>query len=127
MKPNDGFILGRLKSAIYASKGLWLLITTEHAFMIHGGISIALLILGFFNDLTLTEWSAQILSVGLIMVAEGLNTAIEKLADHIEPNFNDTIKKVKDVSAGAVFIAFFVQIAIVGIIYVPKLIVIFNL
>jgi len=127
MKPNDGFILGRLKSTIYASKGLWILITTEHSFMFHGSISIILLALGFYNDITLTQWGLQILSIGLIMVAEGLNTAIEKLADHIEPNFNDTIKKIKDVSAGAVFVAFFVQIAIFGIIYIPKLIIFFNL
>lgn len=127
MKPNDGFILGRLKSAIYASKGLWLLITTEHSFMFHGGISIILLVLGYFNNLTATEWSLQIIVVGLIMVAESLNTAIEKLADHIEPNFHDIIRIVKDVGAGAVLIALFAEISIVAIIYVPKLIVIFNL
>ncbi len=120
MKPEDGFILGRLKSSIYAAKGLWILILTEHSFMFHGGISVLLIVLGYCNNLSKTEWGLQILAVGLIMVAEGLNTAIEKLADHVEPGLHKTIADIKDVGAGAVLIAFFVEIAIAGFIYVPR-------
>jgi diacylglycerol kinase (ATP) len=120
MKPDDGFIIGRLKSSIYAAKGLWILISTEHSFMFHGGISVALLVLGYFNNLTFTQWGFQILAVGLIMVAEALNTAIEKLADHIEPNAHKTIETIKDVGAGAVLVALFAELAIVALIYVPK-------
>lgn len=120
MKPDDGFIRGRLKSTIYASKGVWVLITTEHSFMFHGSISIVLLVLGYFNNLTLTQWGLQILAVGLIMVAEALNTAIEKLADHIEPSQHKTIAIIKDVGAGAVLVALFAEVAIVALIYVPK-------
>ncbi len=120
MKPDDGFILGRLKSTIYAGRGFWILVTTEHSFMFHGSISVALLVLGYFNDLTLTQWGLQILAVGLIMVAEALNTAIEKLADHIEPNHHKTIKTIKDVGAGAVLVGLFAEVAIVALIYVPK-------
>ncbi|MCF6213567.1 MAG: diacylglycerol kinase family protein [Flavobacteriaceae bacterium] len=120
MKPDDGFILGRLKSAIYAAKGLWILIFTEHSFMFHGSLSVLLIVLGFYNDLTPTEWGFQILAVGLIMVAEAVNTAIEKLANHIEPDFHKTIGIIKDVGAGAVLLALFVEIAIVALIYVPK-------
>jgi diacylglycerol kinase (ATP) len=120
MKPEDGFIFGRLKSTIYASKGLWILITTEHSFMFHGSISMLLLVLGYFNDLTLTQWSLQILAIGLIMVAEALNTAIEKLADLVEPNHHKTIEIIKDVGAGAVLVALFAEVAIVALIYVPK-------
>lgn len=120
MKPNDGFILGRLKSTIYASKGLWILIISEHSFMFHGSISIGLLVLGFYNNLSNAEWGLQVLAVGLIMVAEALNTAIEKLADHVEPGKHQVIAEIKDVGAGAVFIAFFVEVAITGFIYIPR-------
>jgi len=120
MKPDDGFILGRLKSIIYATKGLWILITTEHSFMFHGSISILLLVLGCFNDLTLTQWGLQILAVGLIMVAEALNTAIEKLADLVEPNHHKTIEIIKDVGAAAVLVGLIAEVAIVALIYVPK-------
>ncbi len=120
MKPDDGFILGRLKSAIYATKGLWILITTEHSFMFHASISILLLVLGYFNNLTNTQWGFQILVIGLVMIAEALNTAIEKLADHIEPNAHKTIEIIKDVGAGAVLVGLIAEVAIVALIYVPK-------
>ncbi len=120
MKPNDGFILGRLKSTIYASKGLWVLITTEHSFMIHGSIFIILLALGFYFDITLMQWGLQILVSSLVMAAEALNTALEKLSDHIEPQKHKTIETIKDVGAGAVLIGFFAEIAIVALIYIPK-------
>lgn len=121
MKPSDGFIVGRLKSTIYATKGLWILIFTEHSFMFHGTISILLIVLGYYNNLSNTEWGLQILAVGLIMVAEALNTAIEKLADHVEPKLHKTIADIKDVGAGAVLVALFVEIAIAGFIYIPRL------
>jgi len=120
MKPDDGFIVGRLKSTIYASKGLWILITTEHSFMFHGSISIFLLVIGYYNDLTLIEWGFQILVIGLVMVAEALNTAVEKLADHIEPNAHKTIEIIKDVGAGAVLVALIAEVAILALIYIPK-------
>lgn len=120
MKPDDGFILGRLKSSIYAAKGLWILIFTEHSFMFHGAISILLIVLGYYNNLSNSEWGLQILAVGLIMVAEALNTAIEKLSDHVEPDLHKTIADIKDVGAGAVLVALFVEIAIAGLIYLPR-------
>lgn len=120
MKPNDGFIVGRLKSTIYATRGLFILIFTEHSFMFHGSISVLLIVLGYYNNLSNIEWGLQILAVGLIMVAEALNTAIEKLADHVEPTLHKTIADIKDVGAGAVLVAFFVEISIAGFIYIPR-------
>jgi len=121
MKPQDGFVLGRLKSTIYAFRGFKILIFTEHSFIFHGSISIILIALGFYNNLSNTEWGLQILSVGLVMVAEALNTAVEKLSDHVEPGLHKTIGIIKDVGAGAVLVGFFVEIAIVALIYVPRI------
>ncbi|NQW35708.1 MAG: diacylglycerol kinase family protein [Flavobacteriales bacterium] len=120
MKPDDGFVLGRLKSTIYAFRGLWVLIATEHSFMFHGSISIVLIVLGFYNNITTTEWGLQVVAIGLVMGAEALNTAIEKLADHIEPDLHKTIGVIKDVGAAAVLVGLFVEIAIVALIYVPR-------
>jgi len=120
MKPEDGFVVGRLKSIIYATKGLWILITTEHSFMFHGSLSVILLVVGYINNLTLTQWGFQILAIGLVMVAEALNTAIEKIADYVEPNHHKVVETVKDVGAGAVLVALIAEVAIVALIYVPK-------
>jgi diacylglycerol kinase (ATP) len=50
-----------------------------------------------------------------------LNSAIEKVADFIHPDFNKKIGLIKDVSAGAVFFAFLFALAVVCFVYIPKL------
>jgi len=114
------FVQGRLKSVTYAVKGFWLLITTEHSIMVHSFISTILIVLGFLNHLTATEWMFQIIAIGLLLIAEALNTAIEKIANFIEPNHSSKIGEIKDIGAGAVLIGFFTELAIVLIIYIPK-------
>lgn len=55
------------------------------------------------------------LAVGAVFSAEMLNTAIEKHCDFSQKNYSITIKKVKDVAAGAVLLAA-ICAAIVGVI-----------
>jgi len=120
MKPEVGFVIGRLKSTIYAIRGFRILIFSEHSFIFHGTISVILIALGFYNKLSNTEWGLQIVAIGLVMVAEALNTAIEKLADYVEPNKHKAIEVIKDVGAGAVLVGLMVEIVIVVLIYVPR-------
>jgi diacylglycerol kinase (ATP) len=66
------------------------------------------------------EWIAQIGMIGLVMSMEGMNTAIEYIANFIHPEYHKKIGLIKDVAAGAVFIASVVAVIIAGIIYIPK-------
>lgn len=51
-------------------------------------------------------WRALgVIAVGLVMVAELIDTAIETLADHIHPERNDEIHAVKEIAAAAVLIS----------------------
>jgi diacylglycerol kinase (ATP) len=77
-------------------------------------------IAGFYFNITKTEWLFQILSIGLVMSIEGLNTAVEKVADFIHPDYHERIGFIKDIAAGAVLFAAFTAIAIGIIIYAPK-------
>ena len=60
------------------------------------------------------------MAIGLVMSIEGLNTAVEKIADFIHPNYHERIGFIKDIAAGAVFFAAMTAIAIGLIIYLPK-------
>ena len=44
-------------------------------------------------------------AIVIVWTAEGLNTACELLADVSSPEFHPSVKKAKDVAAGAVLIA----------------------
>lgn len=117
---DNTFFTGRLKSIIYAVKGAVKLITTEHSVIVQFSLGILLIIAGFYFNINTTEWLFQTLAIGLVMSIEGLNTAIEKMADFVHPNYHEKIGFIKDISAGAVFFAAITAIIIGLIIYVPK-------
>jgi diacylglycerol kinase (ATP) len=118
--PKESFIQNRIRGIGYAFKGAILLIRTEAS--IKTQIFIALIVTagGFYFDISTTEWVLQILAIALVLGIEGLNTAIEKLADYIQPEYDHKIGFIKDISAGAVMLVS-VAASIIGlIIYLPK-------
>ena len=117
---DTAFLSGRFKSLGFAVKGAYRLLTTEHSVMVQFGLGILATIAGFYFDISATEWMFQILAIGLVMAIEGLNTAVEKIADFIHPQFHEKIGFIKDIAAGAVFFAAITAIAIGLVIYIPK-------
>jgi len=117
---DNTFFTGRFKSIGFAIAGAWKLITTEHSVMVQFGSAMLLTCAGFYFHISATEWMLQILAMGLVLSIEGLNTAVEKIADFVHPGFHERIGFIKDIAAGAVFFAATAAIAISLIIYVPK-------
>ena len=114
------FIKGRLKGCVYAFKGGILLLRTEASIQVQFGIAILITIAGFYFKISPTEWMIQTLCIGMVMTAEGLNTAVEEIADFVHPDFHKKIGKIKDIAAGAVGIAALIAVIVAGVIYVPK-------
>jgi len=121
-KQKDSFILGRMKGAKYALKGALILLRTEASVQVQFTIATLLTIAGFFFKISTTEWMFQVFSIGLIMSIEGLNTAVEEIADFIHPEFHNKIGLIKDIAAGAVFISAIAATIIDLIINIPKII-----
>jgi diacylglycerol kinase (ATP) len=117
---DNTFITGRLKSLGFALKGAYKLITTEHSVMVQSSIALLMVIAGFYFEIDRYEWILQILAFGLVLSIEGLNTAVEKIADFIHPEFHNRIGFIKDIAAGAVFFAAIAAIIVGLLIYVPK-------
>lgn len=120
MSKKESFFINRLKSVGYAFKGAVLLLKTEASIKIQFFIAIVVTIAGFFFNISATEWCIQLLAIGLVMCAEGVNTAIEAVADFIHPEHHQKIGLIKDIAAGAVFIASIFATIIGFIIYLPK-------
>lgn len=111
----------RLKSFVYAGKGIHILINKEHNAWIHCVAIILVTIAGFHFNITKGEWIAVILCFGLVLAAEALNTAIERLVDLVSPEKNPLAGEVKDVAAGAVLICAITAVIVGGIIFIPYL------
>ena len=121
MPKKDSFLVDRMKSIGFAFKGAYHLIKNEASIKVQFVIGIVMTIAGFYFQLSITEWIIQILVITLIMAIEGINTAIEEIANFIHPEFHKKIGLIKDISAGAVFL-FAIGAIIIGlIIYLPKI------
>lgn len=119
---DNTFFTGRLKSIRYAFLGAVKLVSTEHSVAVQFAIGLLMVTAGFLFEISATEWLFQTLAIGLVLSVEGLNTAVEKIADFIHPQFHEKIGFIKDIAAGAVFFAAMTAIAIGLVIYVPKFI-----
>jgi diacylglycerol kinase (ATP) len=117
---DNSFFSGRLKSMKFAFNGAISLIKTEHSIMVQTMLAVLFTAAGFYFKINTTEWLFQILAIGLVLSTESLNTAVEKTADFIHPDYHQKIGFIKDIAAGAVFFAAMTAIAIMATIYIPK-------
>ena len=118
--PNDSFLRGRLRSIKFAIRGMWLLITTEDSIKAQLFFAVLATALGFYFNISTTEWMFQFLIIGMVLVAEALNTAVEKVADFVHPDYHEKIGFIKDIAAGAPAFAALISLVIASIIYIPK-------
>lgn len=119
--PKESFLRNRIKSVKYALKGMFLLLRTESSIKIQFFIALIVTAFGFYYQISLTEWMLQLMAIGLVMGVEGVNTAIEKICDYVQPNLDPKIGLIKDISAGAVMIVSVIASIIGLIIYLPKI------
>lgn len=118
--PKESFLVNRIKSVGYALKGALLLIKTEASIKIQVAIAVIMTAMGFYFNISATEWILQIFAISMVLGIEGLNTAVEKISDFIQPEYDDKIGFIKDISAGAVMLVSIGSSIIGLIIYLPK-------
>lgn len=117
----DSIFRGRIRSFGYAFAGIATLLRTQPNARIHLFATLIVVGLGFVLGVSALEWAALILAIGLVFSAEAFNSAVEVLADKVEPQRDPAIKVVKDVAAGGVLLAAMAA-AVVGLmVFVPKM------
>ena len=110
-----------IKSLGFAIQGIGKTIETEANFKTHLVMAFIVVVSGVILSVSILEWIAILILIGLVLSAELMNTAIELLADEVSMKYNNRIKKAKDAMAGAVLILS-VFAAIIGlIIFTPKI------
>ncbi len=92
-------------------------LTTEAAIKQEVALALIGIPLSFWLATSLWTWVALIGSLLALLAVEFLNTAIERLCNHIHPERHDTIRIIKDLGSAAVFFA----ILLTGLIWVAAL------
>jgi diacylglycerol kinase (ATP) len=121
MKPHKFSLKSRLGSFRFALNGLSSLLKNEHNSRIHLIAATVAIIMGILLKLSIYEWPLLVIVIGIVFIAELLNSSIESLANLLDPEWNEMIMRAKDFGAGAVLISAIVAVIAGGLIFIPKL------
>jgi diacylglycerol kinase len=110
-----------LRSFAHAGRGVVALFRAENNAKVHLLLAVAVVGAGLWLGLSATEWALILTQIGLVFAAEAINTALEKLADVVRPDYHPPIGAVKDLAAGAVLVLAVVAALVGGLILGPKL------
>ncbi len=105
MSRPDSFRQRWMRRFCCAGRGLWCVLRHEPSGRVHAASLVAVAGLGLGLKISLLEWAVLALAAGGVIAAEALNTAIERLADRVSLDREDSIRLVKDIAAGGVLAA----------------------
>ena len=103
------------KSFNFAGQGLAFLLRTQPNFVVHCLAATLVITLAVALGANAAETAALLLAIGLVLVCEAFNTALEALVDLVTPRYHELAKIAKDVSAAGVLLAAMVA-ALVGVV-----------
>lgn len=102
-----------------AFRGFLSAFASERNMKIHSMAAALVILAGLLLGIDKAGWLALLLAIGLVFVCELINTAIEILTDMITDQYSEKVKKVKDISAGAVLFSAVISV-IIGLIVFLK-------
>ncbi|MCX6230790.1 MAG: diacylglycerol kinase family protein [Bacteroidetes bacterium] len=117
----------RLKSFVYAYRGIKYVIATQHNMWIHILLMLIVVGMGFICDLRPIAWIVIIFAIAMVLAAEIFNSAIEALVDLHSPDYSEKAGRIKDMAAGAVLITAIAAVIAACIIFIPYIISLNNL
>ena len=107
-----------LKNAI---NGIKEIIKTGRNIKIQIAFAIFAIIMGIIFKINITEILILVLTIFFVLVSEFMNTAIEMLADLYTTEYNEKIKILKDIGAGAVTLSAIASVIVGVIMFLPKI------
>jgi len=90
---------------------------------------ITVLVLAFTVYLPLEKWEVLLILflIGSVVVAEVINSQIERILDVLEPSYDERIRNIKDISAAGVLIMAFISLIIGLSIFIPHILKVLNI
>lgn len=108
-------------SLLASLSGLKSAVRSEINLKFHLIAACLVVIAGMYFNIQRSDWLWLIVAISVVLIAEYLNTAIERLTDLVSPKFDTKAGDVKDIAAGAVLLASIAAIVIGVIIFLPHL------
>ena len=114
-----------LKSFSYAFEGIATAFKNEPNFKVQAVIAVLVLLSAIILKFPLLEMGLLVLTIGIVLILELINTALEALVDLASERINPKAKIAKDVSAAAVLSSAILSVIVGTILFLPKLLKLF--
>ncbi|MEX2371571.1 MAG: diacylglycerol kinase family protein [Bacteroidales bacterium] len=118
-------ISSRVHSFKHAFAGIWYNLTSGPNFLIHIVCAILVVVAGWIFRVERNEWIILILTIGAVLSAEAMNTAVEKICNRFLKEKDPYVKIIKDSAAAAVLIISLAALVIGLLVFVPYLVELF--
>lgn len=89
----------------YAFQGLYAAIKNEASMRFHLAAAVAAVGGGLYFRLPSWKWAALLITIGIVLICEMFNTAIETVVDLYKDSYDPLAQRAKDIAAGAVLVA----------------------
>ncbi len=109
-----------INSFKYAFQGIVQSYKGEQNLRIHTVIAILVIIFGFLFKISYLEWLTCLVLIGLVLMAEFINTSIEYVVDLVSPNPHPLAKAAKDTASAGVLMMAIISAVIGLVIFIPK-------
>jgi len=109
-------------SVKHALDGVIYTFKTQPNFQIHSIFASLAIAASLFFRVSAAEWAVILFTIGLVLVAEMINTSIESVVDLATDQFHEKAKIAKDVSAGMVLVTAVISFLVGILIFVPYII-----
>lgn len=111
-----------IRSFKFSLEGLKYAYKYEQSMLIHVIATIAVIAANIFFKVTGTQWLITLLSIGMVLSAELINTAIEAVVDLVTLEIHPLAKIAKDCGSAATFVLACMAAAIGFVVYIPYII-----
>lgn len=105
----------------HALDGIVHLLRTQRNFRVHLGTALLAVVLAAVLGFSGPEWEVLVLTITLVLAAEGLNTGIEIAVTLASPERRPEAKAAKDIAAGVVLLCALAAVLIGALLFLPHL------
>ena len=110
-----------IKSFSFAFSGIKEALKNEPNLKIHFFLALLAIVLAYLLKLPMIEWAILILTIGLVLTLELINTSLEAIVNLVSPEIKEGAKIAKDVAAASVLISAAVALLIGAFLFLPKI------
>ncbi len=104
-----------------AFRGIAVAVRTQTSFWVHLAFVLPVVAAGWWWRIEVWQWCVLVLCMAGVLVAEMLNSAIERMAKAVDVNFNPQLRDALDMGSAAVLLAAIAAVILGLLIFLPHL------